>query len=116
VLAEGNLWVFHPSDWNAIRRVKDAYGRFLVSADPSDDEVNQAWGIDVLETIWCPTGKGLLLDTTKFGYGGVREPLVMRVGYANDDMTRNILRFVGEERLTLCVTRPTAVLSITNLP
>ena len=57
-----------------------------------------------------------MLDTTKFGYGGVREPLVMRVGYANDDMTRNILRFVGEERLTLCVTRPSAVLSITNLP
>jgi hypothetical protein len=46
-------------------RIKDAYGRFLVSADPSDDQVNQAWGIPVFADIWCPLGKGLLLDTTK---------------------------------------------------
>jgi HK97 family phage major capsid protein len=115
-LAEGNLWVFHPTDWQKIRQVKDAYGRFLVANDPSVDDVNSAWGIPVLETIWCPTTKGLLLDLTKFGYAAVREPLSMRVGYANDDLTRNILRFVGEERLTLCVTRPSAVLSLTNLP
>jgi hypothetical protein len=70
----------------------------------------------VLVSIWCPTGKGLLLDTTKFGYVGVREPLALRVGDANDDFQRNILRFVAEERLVLCVTRPSAVCAITNLP
>jgi HK97 family phage major capsid protein len=115
-LAVGNLWVFHPTDWNFIRRVKDAYGRFLVSADPSDDQVNQAWGIDVFTDIWCPQGKGLLLDTTKLGFVGVREPLALRVGYSGTDFTQNILRFVGEERLTLCVTRPSAVCAITNIP
>ena len=46
----------------------------------------------------------------------VREQLAMRVGYAGTDFTQNILRFVGEERLTLCVTRPSAVCAITNLP
>jgi hypothetical protein len=40
----------------------------------------------------------------------------MRIGYANDDIQRNIWRFVGEERLVLCVTRPAAVLAISNLP
>jgi HK97 family phage major capsid protein len=115
-LAVGNLWVFHPTDWNFIRRVKDAYGRFLVSADPSDDQVNQAWGIDVFTDIWCPQGKGLLLDTTKFGYVGVREPMAVRIGYAGTDFTQNILRFVAEERLTLCVTRPSAVCALTNIP
>jgi HK97 family phage major capsid protein len=115
-LAVGNLWVFHPTDWNFIRRVKDAYGRFLVSADPSDDQVNQAWDIDVVADIWCPQGKGLLLDTTKFGYVGVREPLALRVGYSGTDFAQNILRFVGEERLTLCVTRPSAVCALTNIP
>ena len=35
--------------------------------------------------------------------------------HANDDLVRNLLRFVGEERLVLCVTRPAAVLKITNL-
>jgi hypothetical protein len=81
-----------------------------------DAGVNQAWGIDVFADIWCPTGKGLLLDTTKLGYVAVRESLAVRVGYAGTDFTQNILRFVGEERLTLCVTRPSAVCAITNLP
>ena len=70
----------------------------------------------MLSTTACPVGKGLLLDTTRFGYVGVREPLSMRVGYAGDDLTNNILRTVGEERLVLCVTRPAAVLAISNLP
>ena len=37
-------------------------------------------------------------------------------GYANDDLVRNILRTVCEERLVLTVTRPAAVLAITDLP
>jgi HK97 family phage major capsid protein len=115
-LAEGNLWVFHPTDWNLIRRVKDAYGRFLVSADPSSDQVDQAWGVPVFADIWCPLGKGLLLDTTKMGYAAIREAMTVRVGYAGTDFQQNILRFVAEERLVLCVTRPSAVCSITNLP
>ena len=62
-----HLWVFNPTDRNYIRRIKDAYGRFLVSADASDDQVNQAWGIPVFADIWCPLGKGLLLDTPNSG-------------------------------------------------
>jgi hypothetical protein len=46
----------------------------------------------------------------------VREPLGIRVGTANDDFTRNLLRFVCEERMVLAVERPTAVCSITGLP
>jgi HK97 family phage major capsid protein len=115
-LAVADLLVLHPTDWQKIRQIKDGMNRFLVANDPSVDDVNSAWGIPVLETIWNPVGKGLLIDLTKFGYCGIREPLAMRIGYSNDDLTRNILRFVGEERLTLCVTRPSAVLALSNLP
>jgi HK97 family phage major capsid protein len=115
-LAEPDLLVLHPSDWSAIRRVKDAYGRFLVSADPSDDQVNEAWGIPVLVTTWNPQKQGLFIDTTKMGRVAIREPLSMRIGYANDDLTRNLLRFVAEERLVLTVERPAAVLKLVNLP
>src|SRR5262249_52048569 len=115
-LCEPNLMILNPADWSAARRVKDGFQRFIVAADPSADETNTAWGIDVLTTIACPQGKGLMLATDVFGYVGVREPLAMRVGYSNDDLVRNILRFVGEERLTLCVTRPAAVLKLLNLP
>jgi hypothetical protein len=40
----------------------------------------------------------------------------MRIGFANDDFTRTLVRFVAEERLVLTVTRPAAVLQVTNLP
>jgi hypothetical protein len=63
-----------------------------------------------------PPGKGLLLDTSKVGYVAVREALSMRIGYNDDDFTRNIVRTVAEERLVLCVTRPAAALAISNLP
>jgi HK97 family phage major capsid protein len=119
-LAEPDLLVLNPTDWSTIRRVKDAYGRYLVSPDPSDDQVNEAWGVPVLTTTQKPVGQGLFIDTKKFAYVAVREPLSMRVGYGVvggvSDLTANILRFVGEERLVLCVTRPAAVLAIKSLP
>jgi HK97 family phage major capsid protein len=115
-LAEPDLLVLNPADWSAIRRVKDAYGRFMVSADPSDDEVNQAWGIPVLVTTQNPAKQGLFLDTTKMGRVAIREPIGMRVGFANDDFTRNLIRWVAEERLVLTVERPAAVLKLVNLP
>ncbi len=57
-----------------------------------------------------------MLDTRKFGYAVVREPLFMRSGFSNDDFVRNLIRFVSEERFNLAVTRPPAVLNIENLP
>lgn len=115
-LAEADLIVLHPTTWSAIRRTKDAYERYIVSADPTADEANQLWGVDVLVTTANPVGKGLILDTSKLGYVAIRESLSQRVGYSGDDLVRNVLRTVAEERLVLCVTRPTAVLAISNLP
>jgi hypothetical protein len=74
------------------------------------------WGVPVLTTVSCPGDTGVLVDTTKFGRVLVREPLGVRVGFAGDDFTRNIVRYVGEERIALAVERPEAVLEITGLP
>ena len=46
----------------------------------------------------------------------VRESLSARMGFANDDFVRNIVRYVCEERCVLTVERPSAVLHITTLP
>jgi hypothetical protein len=35
-----DLFVTHPWTWSSIRRVKDTMGRYLVAADPSQDEVD----------------------------------------------------------------------------
>lgn len=115
-LATCDLIVLHPETWSAIRRTKDGQDRYMVAPDPTTDEANQLWGVSVLSTTANPVGTGLLIDTRKFGYVGVRESLSMRVGYANDDLTRNLIRTVGEERLVLCVTRPAAVVAISGLP
>ena len=115
-LATADLLILHPSTWSAIRRQKDQYGRYLVAADPSRDEVNQAWGVPVLETTACGDGEGWLLDTSKFGRLAVRETLALRIGYSGTDLIQNVLRYVCEERCVLTVERPSAVLHITTLP
>lgn len=97
-LATADLLILNPSSWSAIRRQKDSMGRYYVAPDPSRDEVDSVWGVSVLETTVVPDGEGWLLDTTKFGRLAVRESLVVRIGYANDDLVRNILRYVAEER------------------
>jgi hypothetical protein len=40
----------------------------------------------------------------------------VKTGTNADDFSRNIIRFVIEERLTLAVERPSAVLAISGLP
>lgn len=114
-LATPDLIILHPDTWSAIRRIKDDFGRFQAQPDPTAGQANQLWGISVLQTIACPQGEAVLIDTQKFGYVAIREPLSMRIGYSTDDFTRNILRTVAEERLVLCVTRPPAVLQIFNM-
>jgi hypothetical protein len=89
---------------------------FLVSPDPSKDEVNTAWGVDVVSTTALTAGTGVLIDSTKFGVGLVREGMVIRTGSSNDDFVRNLVRYVFEERITLAVERPTAILKISGLP
>lgn len=115
-LAEPDLAIFHPTDWSTARRVKDGFSRFIVAPDPSTDQVNEVWGVPVLTTTQCPLGHGLFIDTMKFGRVAIREPLSMFFGFANDDLLRNLLRWVAEERLVLTVERPAAVLAIKSLP
>lgn len=78
--------------------------------------MNTIWGVSVLVTTQLTAGVGVLMDTTKFGRVHVREPLGVPVGFANDDFTRNIVRYVAEERIALAVERPSAVCKLTSLP
>ncbi len=115
-LAEPDMLIVHPLTWSAMRRIKSTTGFFLIAPDPTRDEVNKLWGMDVIVTVKQAEGVGLLLDNSKWGHVIVREALSMRTGTDSDDFTRNLVRFVMEERFTLAVERPTAVCEITNLP
>jgi HK97 family phage major capsid protein len=115
-LASPDLLVLHPDSWSALRRTKDAYGRYLVQADPTADNADSLWGVDVLQTTQLAAGTGVLIDTSKFGRAVIRGPIVIYLGWNNDDFSRNIRRYVAEERVALAVTRPAAINIIDNLP
>ena len=115
-LATADLLILNPTTWSSIRRTKDSLGRYLVQPDPTTDAPDSLWGVPVVATTVCNPAEGVLLDTTKFGRSVVREPLSMRIGWANDDLVRNILRTVAEQRLNLAVERPAAVCWIKSLP
>lgn len=115
-LAEANLAILSPATWSAIRRQKDSQNRYLVTPNPLADTANSIWGVPTLITTTLAPGKGVLLDTTRVGRTYVRDNLVLTSGYANDDLIRNIVRLVLEERIGLAVERPSAAISITGLP
>ena len=115
-LAVADLVILNPATWSAIRRSKDGQSRYLTQADPTVGQASSAWGVPVLTTTQIAAGAGLVMDTRKMGRVHVREPLSVRAGYANDDYTRNVVRYICEERLVLATERPSAVLSITGLP
>jgi len=79
------------------------------NADPRD-------GRSILAS-WCPIVVVVrVAGGTLFGRVGVRESLVLRVGYSGTDFTDNVVRQVCEERLNLAVERPAAICWIKNLP
>ena len=108
-LATANLAVVHPTTWSAIRRSKDLQDRYLTQADPTAGEANTVWGVEVLPTTAITEGLALLADTRKLGRVVVRESVTLRQGFDSDDFTRNLVRWVVEERLALCVERPSAI-------
>ena len=115
-LAEPDLCLMNPTTWSAVRRVTNSLGDYYVAADPSSDEVDQAWGIPVLTSTKFTAGTAVLVDTTQYGRVVVRESLVTRIGFAGTDFTDNIVRFVSEERLTQTIERPQAICVISSLP
>jgi HK97 family phage major capsid protein len=119
-LAEPTVFVTSPLTWSALRRIKDSMNRFILSPDPSEDEADTLWGIDVLVSTQVHPGDGVLIDATKMGRICVREVIGLRMGYGVvagvSDFTANIVRSVVEERLNLATERPSAVCFVKNLP
>jgi hypothetical protein len=52
----------------------------LSAPDPTADQAETVWGIDVLVSTRFAAGEAVLLDATLFGRVAVREPLGVRIG------------------------------------
>jgi hypothetical protein len=72
--------------------------------------------VGLLLTTQLTDGTAVVLDTGKFGFAAIREGLNLRTGTDTADLTHNIIRFVGEERVGLAIERSSAVMDVSNLP
>jgi hypothetical protein len=115
-LAVPDLLLLHPNTFASLRTEQDQMGRFYVAADPSQTQVEEIWGVPVLQSVAFTAGEAVLVDTTKVGRIAVRESITVRIGYSGTDFTDNVLRTVVECRENFAIERPAAICHVTGLP
>jgi HK97 family phage major capsid protein len=115
-LSVPDMLILHPATLGGLRRLKDAVARYYLQPDLATGEIGSLWGVKILQTTACPAGTGILLDTAKMGFAIIREGVTVTTGTTNDDFSRNIVRYVIEERIGLAIERPAAICSVTGLP
>lgn len=114
--AEPTLALTTPGTWSAIRRSTNVQGDYYSVSDPTGVGTDTAWGVPVLVSTAFTPGTFTLVDTSRYGRVVVRESLVTRIGYSGDDLVKNIVRLVSEERLTQTIERPQAICKISGMP
>jgi HK97 family phage major capsid protein len=111
-----SLIVAHPTDFSALRRSKDTQGRYLLNANPSEDEAQSLWGIPVLTTTQIAAGTSLIGNFEIGAEAFIREGFTLTMSNSSGaDFTSNLTRWVAEERITLGVSRPSAFITVTGL-
>jgi hypothetical protein len=99
--------VLHPNDMAAISLLKSTEGTYL--AEPSSIGVPTLWGLPVVVTRSMPANTFMVADFMMAATLFDREATVLELGYANDDFLRNLVRLRVEERISLAIQMPTAV-------
>ena len=101
--------ILHPTDWSAIKRLKDSQGRYLLG-DPAAMTLPSIWGLPVVPTPSQTAGKFTVLDARQVGYIADRETATVRISEnVNDQFVRNLVTILAEERTLLVIERPTAI-------
>jgi len=99
----------NPTDWSAMRRLKDSQNRYLLTPDPTADVTPSLWGCSVILTTDMPAGTAVV---GAFGLGGllhVRQGMTVEVNNRSDqDWTHNTSTFRAELREALAILRPAA--------
>jgi HK97 family phage major capsid protein len=101
--------ILHPTDWLAIKLMKDAQNRYLIG-DPAAQTMPVLWGLPVVPTASQTVGKFTVLDARQMGYIADRETATVRISEnVNDNFVRNLVTILAEERAVIVVERPTAI-------
>lgn len=111
---EATGFVMNPTDWSAIRLLKNSYNEYLLG-HPAEGDPSMLWGKPVVLTTDCPA-KTVLAGN--FEIGGavlIRQGFTLETQSSGTDWTSNITRFRGEERIALAIYRPSAFIKVTLL-
>lgn len=109
----GEAFVLHPTDWEAIETAKATSGEFLLDASgaPIDRVERRLWGVRVVLDMAVPAGTGWLIaqDTLVLQTDGQ-----IRIEWATaaDDFTKNLIRARCEGRFGLQVNRPLGLVEL----
>jgi HK97 family phage major capsid protein len=88
----------------------------LITPDPTQDAPKRLFNIPVYTTTAMTAGTAVLLDSTKFGFGIIRQGIQMFAGHNEEDFSQFIQRYALMWRGQLAVVRPGAILTVTGLP
>jgi HK97 family phage major capsid protein len=116
VLAVADQIWLHPNDWFSLLGLKDGLNRYMVTPDPTQDAPKRLFNIPVYTTTAMTAGTAVLLDSTKFGFGIIRQGIQLSQGYNAADFSQFIQRYALLWRGQLAVVRPGAILTVTGLP
>jgi hypothetical protein len=111
---EPDTIIIHPSTWSTIRRVKNTLGNYVLG-DPGQTTVSDVWGIPVLQTSQIAQGVVVLANLELGAQAFVREGMTLAMTNSADaDFTNGKVKIRTTERLTLGLSRPTAVNILTG--
>lgn len=111
---EPDALIIHPSTWSSIRRTKNTLGNYVLG-DPGQTTVNDVWGVPVLQTTQITPGTVILANLQLATQAYIREGITLNMtNSADGDFTAGRVKVRTTERLTLGVSRPTALNVLTG--
>lgn len=105
-------FILNPMDWwsSAIRLKKNSQGDYILG-DPQAMGEPRLWGLPCVITNTMPAGSFVTLDAPRTGYVADREDANVRMSDQHaDNFTRNLVTILCEERLSLIVEQPRAII------
>lgn len=113
---EPNFVLMSPGTYDALRRTKDQYGRYLLpeTTGPSASAPLQVWGVPIKLTTAMRPGEALLGNSTLGGQVFFREGVSVRQN-AGEHFTENLVSWIVEERVCAYVPYADALAHVTGL-
>ncbi|MGP5033061.1 phage major capsid protein [Glutamicibacter arilaitensis] len=106
-------WFMRPTDFTALRKVKDTAGQYLLQPDPTADGVFRLWGSKVNITTRVEAGNVALADMSQVAVARDLAPSVKLLTERYADYDQQALRVVA--RYDVKPLNPEAVVIIENL-